>query len=201
LLADAGSADATRDEQATIAARWHGLHALLAAHHRHEDRFIGPHLQRLAPDLFAQMEREHHALDAATEALDVAARELPERPERALAFYRLLASFVGRYLGHMADEEGPYLRALQAAYSDGELAAIEGALLASIAPDVMGAFLTVMLPGINVTDRVELLEDMRRHAPPPAFAGVCQLAQQVLPGAAWRATQARLSAKGGAIHA
>lgn len=197
LLSDAGSAEVTPAAQRAVAERWQAIHALLRAHHHHEDAFIGPHLARSAPSLFAQMERDHHALDGASAALTLAAEQLSLCPpaalaECALSFYRLLASFIGRYLNHMADEENAYLPALQARYNDGELAAIEGELLASIAPDVMGAFLSQMLPAMNTGERFALLDEMRRHAPPAAFTGTCQLAERVLDAASWQALATRL---------
>ncbi|MDB4973128.1 MAG: hypothetical protein JWN48_1469 [Myxococcaceae bacterium] len=204
LLVDAGSADVTAAEQAAIASRWQHTQTLLTAHHHHEDAFIGPHLQRLAPALFAQMEQSHRALELEVQALGVAAHELTlclssALPECARRFYRLLAGFVGRYLGHMADEEGAYNQVLQSAYSDAELAAIEGALVASIAPALMANFSSVMLPAMNPGERFELLQGMQLHAPPPAFSGMCALAEQVLDGAAWQALHGRLCASQGAV--
>jgi hypothetical protein len=52
-----------------------------------------------------------------------------------------------------------------------------------IPPDQMAAYLTIMLPAMNVEDRVELLSGMRAGAPPEAFAGVMALAGAVLPAA------------------
>jgi hypothetical protein len=47
----------------------------------------------------------------------------------------------------------------------------------------MGQFLALMLPAMNVCDRVELLAEIRAHAPAEAFAGVMVLAGQVLSAA------------------
>ncbi|MET0340125.1 MAG: hemerythrin domain-containing protein [Polyangiales bacterium] len=197
LVVDAGAADATPAALDEIAARWLSISALLDAHHHHEDAHIGPHLARLAPALRAEMEAEHQALAGVQLALDQAARALRDDGDlgvRALAFHRSVAHFVGRYLSHMAEEEGPYLRALQAAYDDATLAGIEGALVASIAPPVMGAFLAQMLPALTAAERLELLTDMREHAPPEAFAGALALAAQVLDARAHRALSHALAA-------
>jgi Hemerythrin HHE cation binding domain len=200
LLADAGAADSTAAEQAQIAARWQATSSMLASHHQHEDHFIGPHIARLAPSLFAEMERDHESLDAEAKALDLYAVELTlclptALAECSLRFYRLLAGFIGRYLHHMANEEGPYLRALQAAYTDAELAGIEGALVASIAPEKMATFCLAMLPAMNLSERVEMLADMRAHAPEPAFVGMCELAKSALDSASWAKLSARLFAE------
>jgi hypothetical protein len=198
LLADAGSADHSEAVQAALATRWLQLAELLAAHHHHEDKFIGPHLQRLAPSLLVEMESVHDRLDDEVKGLCRVARELElavasALPECARRFYRALGGFVGRYLEHMAQEEGRYLATLQAAYTDAELAAIEAELVASIAPALMERFLCAFLPAINPGERLTLLEDMRRHAPPEVFAGTCQLAAGVLVSADWQALHRGLS--------
>jgi len=172
LLTQAGTAGATRDELTAVATRWQEIHVLLNAHQHHEDVYVGPHLQKLAPGLFARMEREHAQLHGELAGLAAAARDLTgaeHDPEQvARSFYRQLAGFVGRYFAHMADEESAYLEALQAGYSDSELAAIEGALVASIEPALMTAFGSEMFPAMTANECFAMLDDMRRNAPPPA---------------------------------
>jgi hypothetical protein len=182
LLTDAGSATAA--EYPEISSRWLAVEDKLHAHHEHEDRFIGPHLARIAPALFAQMEREHHAIDQ-----EIAAVRGAASPQ---AFYRALARFSSIYFAHMAEEEGAFSDALFAAYTDRDLMAIEGELVASIPPAKLGEFMAIMLPAMNLDERFELLAGMRAGAPAEAFQGMCQLASQVLDGAAWHALDERL---------
>jgi hypothetical protein len=185
LLADAGSARLV--EYAEIRSRWLALEEMLHAHHEHEDRFIGPHLARIAPSLFAQMEREHAAIDGELAAV----HRVSQQPDPK-AFYRALARFFATYLAHMAEEEGAFSDALFAAYTDRDLMAIESELVASIPPPRMGAFMELMLPAMHLDERLELLAGMRAGAPPEVFAGVCQLASQVLPARDYRELEARL---------
>ncbi|MET0284968.1 MAG: hemerythrin domain-containing protein [Polyangiales bacterium] len=182
LLVDAGVA--SERELPELRSRWLALEAKLAAHHAHEDRFIGPHLARIAPPLFAEMERDHHAI--AQQLATVGASD------DARAFYRTLSSFVASYLAHMAQEEGAYNDALQGAYTDRDLMAIEGELVGSIAPPLLGEFMAMMLPAMNLDERFDLLAGMRAGAPPEVFAGMCQLASQVLEPHAWGQLEARL---------
>jgi len=74
-----------------------------------------------------------------------------------------------------------------------ELMAIDQAIVASIPPDEMANGLSVMLPAMNVDDRVELLVGIREGAPLKVFAGVCALAESVLTPEAWKATATRLA--------
>jgi hypothetical protein len=52
--------------------------------------------------------------------------------------------------------------------------------------------MAIMLPALNLDERFELLAGMRAGAPAEVFQGVCQLAAQVLDGAAWCALDERL---------
>ena len=72
------------------------------------------------------------------------------------------------------------MRALDAAFPADVLAQLDAAIVASIPPEILGQFLAIMLPGMNVLDRCELLSEIRANAPSEAFAGIWALAGQVL---------------------
>ncbi len=185
LLSEAGAAT----DLAELGARWAELETKLHAHHEHEDVFIGPHLARVAPSLFAQMEREHHVI-----AGELKAVRATSQGEDSKAFYRQLARFTSLYLAHMAEEEGAFSDALFAAYTDRDLRAIEHDLVSSIAPEALASMMAIMLPAMNLDERYELLAGMRHGAPPEVFAGMCQLAASVLEPSAWAALNGKLSA-------
>jgi hypothetical protein len=58
----------------------------------------------------------------------------------------------------------------------------------------MAAFAALMLPAMNLPERFEMLDGVRKNAPPEAFAGMCQLASQVLDARAWQALNDKLGA-------
>ena len=120
------------------------------------------------------MEQEHHAIDCELKAVSASADAEPR------TFYRTLARFISIYLAHMAVEEGAVSDALFAAYTDRDLMAIEGELVASIPPPKMGEFMILMLPAMNLDERCELLAGMRAGAPAEVYAGMYQLASNVL---------------------
>ena len=76
----------------------------------------------------------------------------------------------------MADEELEINPAFWSAMTDDELGAVERELVSSIPPDKMGRYLRYMLPAMNPAERVTFLG----HLPPPVFAFVRALAQEVL---------------------
>jgi len=197
LLAQAGTTGATREELDALVSGWQDMQLLLSAHQHHEDLFIGPHLRTLAPAVFARMEREHTLLHDELAQLAGSARFLMsddrELELRARTFYRQLAGFIGRYFAHMAEEESVYIEALQARYSDGELAAIESALVASIEPGLMAAFCRAMFPALTADECFLMLDDVRQNAPPPVFVELRQLAEHVVDQSIWHGVQRKLS--------
>lgn len=160
LVADLGTLDPNSDHAvADYVARFRGLAQLLRSHTEHEDAHLGPHLQRLVPQLFSEMEAEHVMLDAAVDALDHRAAELFAQPERRRVMHEMyleLTQFIGRYWLHLHREETAYQAAFHAAYSDAELAAIEGALVASIEPGERDRFMQMMSLAMNVEDQRDL---------------------------------------------
>lgn len=192
LVADAGAVDVECPaEVAALAARFRDLRALLEAHHIHEDDFIGPHLRRLAPELATEMEAAHGELDRRLYVLASSANRLLTAVDLH-AFYIDLASFASRYTSHMEQEERVYNGVLQAAFTDAELTALDGAIVASIEPRILASFLVRMMPALSPAERAALLGEMRASAPPAAFEGLCELVRAALPPAAWTALRARV---------
>jgi hypothetical protein len=61
-----------------------------------------------------------------------------------------------------------------------ELLGIHGAIVGSLTPAEVAQSGALMLPAMNVEDRVELLGGMQAGAPPEVFAGMMRLAQSVI---------------------
>ena len=168
-----------------FASRFRILEMLLAKHAMHEDvhleraiaEALGEHAAKLA---VAHVVLESHVgrigsiVDAA-----LAAAGADRRAALHMAYLEL-AAFVGAYLQHQDDEERIVMRALDAALPAEVLAQLDAAIVASIPPEILGQFLAIMLPGMNVLDRCELLAEIRANAPSEAFAGIWALAGQVL---------------------
>lgn len=196
LLVDVGTADETspRDLE-EVASRWQILRQLLDGHHHHEDAHLGPPLAKIAPSLFADMERDHHALEAELDALSVAAARLASAVDAASAlhaFYLDLAGFVGRYVVHMDAEERSFNAALQAAFTDAEIAGIDAAILAGIEPGLMAMYLARMMAAMNPSERAALLAELRANAPPPVFEALCEVTRGALSPQAWTALRTRV---------
>lgn len=181
LVAEAGTARTPSDWRA-IAGRLRSVELVLDEHAGHEARFLHPRLCEVDAKLVERIDRDHVLLegsfDAALRAVDGAASS-GDADDRRRA-YRELASFVVRYSQHMLVEELEAMPAFWSAATDAELLEIHASLVASIPPDTMGSFLSLMLPAIDLDEQLELLGGVRATAPAPVFAGVMELARQIL---------------------
>ena len=194
----AGSVDPSDAEARTeVVEQVRTIAHLLDSHAHHENAFIVPALEVHAPELADVIHVVHPELDRRVEDLRGLAAEVQvtggARARAAVhSLYLELASFTSAYLDHQHFEERTCMYALADVMGVDELAGIEHQIIASIPPDEMASALSVMLPAMNVDDRVEMLVGMREGAPPEVFAGVCALAESVLAADTWRATAARL---------
>jgi hypothetical protein len=186
LTAQAGALDPTPGVgRAALAAHVSDVVDLLVQHAEHEDGPIQPALEAELPDLAERIASDHLVLEAQLVDLrDMAADAAAlDHAEPRLAVHRLylaLACFTGRYLEHIDVEERIVMPALERAVGVDAVAAIHGAIISSIPPDEMARSLALMIPAMNVDDRVELLGGMQAGAPAEVFAGVWSLVGSVL---------------------
>jgi hypothetical protein len=169
----------------------------LDEHAKHENEFVVPSIEKYAPELADVIHVVHPLLDARVAAIRELAEEVdvtsgPRAKAAVHTLYLELASFTGAYLEHQDFEERQCMAVLAAALPVADLVAINQAIVGSIPPEDMAVALSLMLPAMNIDDRIELLGGMQAGAPPEVFAGVCALAESVLTPAAWSATAARL---------
>lgn len=189
VTAAAGRLDASDPTAvAALAGRVRATVAFLEDHADHEDAAIGPVLVDHLPDLAARIAADHVAFEGRGEHLAdlagavVAAADAPPAERRLLGhqLYLDLAGFTSAYLAHQDQEERTLMPALEAAIGVDAVVGIHQQILGGIAPDAMAASLALMLPAMNLDDRVELLGGMRAEAPPEVFQGVWGLAGTVL---------------------
>lgn len=168
----------------------------LAVHAGHEDEQAFPLLTDARPELTDRLAADHVELERGAAELVVRAAELVEATEghRRIAhqLYLDLAAFTGAYLTHQDLEERVAAPLLLAVVGPERLAAMERAIAESIPEAVKVRTLAVMLPALNVEERVEVLGGMRVGMPAPAFDQVWGLAASVLPLAERTALAGRL---------
>lgn len=190
--ADAANLAARRQVGARVAA----ASALLASHAKHEDVHVQPAIVRELPGLAGRITDDHARFDLQTEWLQelaAAAALTADRPRRALhKLYVEFNAFTSAYLDHQDYEERVVMPAMEQAIGVPAVVAIHEAIVSSIPPQEMAETLAIMLPVINIDERVEMLDGIRMGAPAEAFAGVCALAASVLSKADYTQLSSRL---------
>jgi hypothetical protein len=161
-----------------------------SGHLRHENEFVHTAMAARRPGSTAKVVEDHHGHEQAIAALRRLAAHIDDsrgaaRDAAAFDLYSQLACFVAENYEHMHYEETHNNRVLWDAYSDADIMALHGRLVASLTPAETMQSMRWMLPNINHAERVVLLTGMRAAAPPPAFAAVLQMLQPLLSEADW----------------
>ncbi len=174
------------DDPLDLAATLGQLDALLDAARHHLDKentYVHPAIEARRAGASAAVEAEHDEhLDslAALRAEGAALRAMPSAAA-AQRLYRRFAAFVAHNFEHMGVEESRHNQALWAAYTDEELMALHGRILASIGPREMSETLRWMIPALTPAERAEVLGGL----PPEVQAPVLASARALLNDNAW----------------
>ena len=177
-------------ETASTMAAFEALLDLCLKHLEHENEFVHPAIEARQPRGAQRTADDHleHVLSIEalrSEGRALVAAEPAERMALAQRLYRHLALFVAENFQHMHIEETVNNAALWAAYSDAELLALHGRLMASISPQEHLAVARWMLPALSPVERAGLLGAAKREMPPEAFLGVIEHVRPYLDKSGW----------------
>jgi hypothetical protein len=172
-------------EVAQLVEQLRGLMAFCRSHIKHENHFVHPALERAQPYASTRTADEHvdHLMHIGVLERHIDTFEKASVAERALLVHQLyldLSEFVAENFEHMKMEETLNYTILTRHYTDQELLTIEGAIVASIPPPELMVGMRWLLGHINAGERAVMLGGMQRMAPPAVFAGVLDLAREVL---------------------
>lgn len=150
-------------------------------HIAHEEVHIHPAAEVRAPQASVRLKGQHDAhrdTFHGLEGLIVAVEQAPSslRSDASRRLYLAFCAFVARDFDHMLEEETVHNDALWRHFSDAELMAVEGDIIASLAPEKVIRFMRLMVPAISRDERAMLLGGMKADAPAEAFAAVMELA-------------------------
>ena len=156
----------------------------------HENEFVHAAMEARAPGASEAIAHEHeehlrHIRQLAQQVAALQCAHDSQRASLALDLYRALSLFVAENLQHMHVEETAHNAVLWARYTDAELQAIHGALVASIPPDEMMMVARWLVPFLNPQERLQLLADMKANAPAPAFTAVLEKVRPHLSTREW----------------
>jgi hypothetical protein len=183
--------------RASLATHVSDVVELLVAHAEHEDGAVQPVLEARLPELAERVAVDHLTLEARlgdlnAMAAEAAALEAPDPGAQVHRLYLALAAFTSAYLEHQDIEERVVMPALEAAIGADEVVTLHQAILAAIPPDEMARSLALMIPAMNIDNRVDMLGGMRAEAPAEVFDGVWGLVGSVLDPADHKALAKRL---------
>ena len=182
-VADRADRDAALDQLDTLL-------GLCLDHLRHENEFVHAAIEARQPAGSRRIAEEHveHAESiAALQAEAAALRDAGERDAARLALrlYRHLALFVAENFQHMHVEETAHNALLWQHYSDAELGALHGRILASIAPQEHLLVARWMLPASTPAERAAIVGAAKAQMPPEALLGVMGVVRPHLDDAGW----------------
>jgi hypothetical protein len=132
--------------------------AFLDEHAGIENTFIVPLLHELAPELAADLAREHRALDAvqievALAADAVAIADLSTRPVAGAHLVRVVNHLVAVQLIHMNREETEVNYVLWDGRTDTDLVALRGAMTQSLPNERRAEWMAIMLPALSPVEQ------------------------------------------------
>ncbi|MBS1183784.1 MAG: hypothetical protein H6Q99_3664 [Proteobacteria bacterium] len=156
------------------------LLSMAAAHVEHEDSEIHVALQRysVSTDLVDTQHDDHRATFKLLEEKIAAVEDAQPsgRAEAGRALYLAFAAYVADDFAHMHEEETVIAPILWTHFSDAELHQMEMRIIASMPPEENMAFMRVMLPAMNPSERKALVGGMLQTMPPEVFHAALEFA-------------------------
>ncbi len=171
---------------------------ILSRHATDEEGAIFPAASKFQAKLVAELIEEHHGLTRRELAIAKSGHELlgmERADDRAAAGVRLNQAaneLFGAYIVHMNREESELVPRMKADFTDGEMAAMRGKILAGTPPDRMIVILGWMLPSLNATELTSFLGGLRQGAPAPFLKAVTDLCAAKVDPARWAAVKSHV---------
>ncbi len=167
----------------------------LREHAENENLVQMPPLEERSPGATRRMAEDHERLEKIIDQLEADWEKAAAAADPHVEGYRLYRGFnrfLADYLAHMDMEEGEVTETVYRHFTDPEIGAMVGKIVARISPQDMAMMLRYMLPGMNDSERGVFLLNLKAGAPPQVFAGVQGLAQSVLEPKDWQKLSAKL---------
>ena len=183
------------EEVKTVGSEFANLVHFLREHAQNEDQVQVPFLETRSPGATRKMTEDHRRLEKQVDQLEQDWNKVsssPDPSERGYPFYLDFNRFLSAYLAHMELEEREVTEAVYRHFTDEEILQEFRKIIARTSPQDMGMMLGYMIPGMNGTERLVFLSNLRAAAPPDVFGKVKGLAQKVLAPKDWEKLSARL---------
>lgn len=170
-------------ETQAVCARVLELADVCTSHLAHENDFVHPALEACQPGSSEQIAGEHEEHLAAIAGLRDAVATLHTaspgyaKERSAFQLYHRLALFLAENLSHMHHEETHHNQVLWQGYSDEELRALEGRIVASLTQEQNLFCLRWIVPAMTPGERAALLQGLQAGAPAAVVQAVLATVQ------------------------
>ncbi len=171
---------------------------LLHLHAGHEELQVFPSMQPIDPTLIRALVDDHQEISRRLVALtslgdQLAASGAPDRrAELGARINREANDLFAFYLVHMNKEEATLVPAMQEHFTDDEMRAMQGRIIASLPPDRLASFLRWMLPSLTTAELVRLLTGVKQGPSPQALGFVNGIGTAHVDPTRWAAVRERV---------
>ncbi len=171
---------------------------ILAHHAVDEETVIFPAAAKVGNRLITELIADHHDLTRRELEIAQSGHALLEmssaegRQEAGRRLNLLANELFAAYITHLNREERELVPLMQEHFTDPEMGAMQGKIIAQLPPDRMFAILGWMLPSLNVTELSHLMATLKQGAPPPALKAISDLGAARVDPARWTAVKLRV---------
>lgn len=179
MLIRLGQTDFAHDDLAPLLEDLRDLLSFGSSHISHEEVHIHPAIELRSPAATTDLQRQHdshrHNFRLLEELINVLQESAPEKREAlGRRLYLAYSAFIAHDFEHMFEEETLNNARLWELFDDGELHAMERAIVGSLPPQKAMAAMRLMIPAISRDERVRLLAGMKENAPKEIFEAVME---------------------------
>jgi hypothetical protein len=180
-------------------ARSAGCALCILAHHAvDEETKIFADVAKSNAPLVTSLIADHHDLTRRELAIASASHELlaMESPEERIAagirINQAANGLFAAYFTHMNREEDELVPFMKDHFSDGQMAAMQGAIIGGMPPERMFGILAWMLPSLNVTELSKLLSTVGKGSPPAVRKAISDLCDAKVDPDRWNEVKLRV---------
>jgi len=154
---------------------------VLSQHATDEEHSVFPAVAEFNAPLVESLIAEHHELGRREAGLIRDARALLALPsaaarvEAGIALNQSANDLFALYIAHMNREETHLVPLMRRQLTDGQMAAMRGAIMSAMPPDRLFAILRWMAPSLNVHELTNLIVGLKYSAPPEVLGQVSAL--------------------------
>jgi hypothetical protein len=171
---------------------------LLHLHAGHEETQVFPSMRSIDPALIRALVEDHSEITrrllALTKLADrLVTLEAPEqRAELGARINREANEFFAFYLVHLNKEEVTIVPAMKEHFTDEQMQAMQGRIIASLPPERLACLLRWMLPSLTTSELTQLLTGVKRGPTPQALPFINAIGMAHVDPARWTAVRERV---------